>query len=171
MSYGYLYLARYCALKRFVYLVCCEVQPNLLLKRACPELPTKSKSFMNPTKKPSMILQCQEIKHGVVTAMSTITGKNLDCEVISKECKQCVQWMGKERSPEFEEWWKKHQHQCHVNFEGFSGSMDATGLLNIFQRSIKNYGIRYVEFLGDGSLLAAGFFSEGHLDTRAYTSV
>ena len=28
--------------------------------------------------------------------------------------------------------------------------MDATGLLNIFQRSIENYGIRYVEFLGDG---------------------
>ena len=28
--------------------------------------------------------------------------------------------------------------------------MDATGLLNIFQRSIENYGIQYVEFLGDG---------------------
>ena len=34
--------------------------------------------------------------YGVVTAMSTITGKALDCEVMSKECKQCVQWMGKE---------------------------------------------------------------------------
>ena len=49
--------------------------------------------------------------YGVVTAMSTITGKASDCEVMSKECKQCVQWMGKERSPEFEEWWEKHQHQ------------------------------------------------------------
>ena len=37
-----------------------------------------------------------------------------------------------------------------MNFEGFSGSKDATGLLNIFQRSIENHGIRYVEFLGDG---------------------
>ena len=37
-----------------------------------------------------------------------------------------------------------------MNFEGSSGSKDATGLLNIFQRSIENYGIRYVEFLGDG---------------------
>jgi len=74
--------------------------------------------------------------------MSTITGKALDCEVMSKECKQCVQWMGKERSPEFEEWWEQHQHQCHVNFEGSCGLMDATGLLNIFQRSIEKYGIR-----------------------------
>ena len=88
--------------------------------------------------------------YGVVTAMSTVTGKALDCEVMSKECKQCVRWMGKERSPEFEEWWEKHQHQCHANFEGLSGSMDATGLLNIFQRSVENYGMRYVEFLGDG---------------------
>ena len=66
--------------------------------------------------------------YGVVTAMSTITGKALHCEAMSKECKQCVQWMGKERSPEFEEWWEKNQNQCHVNFEGSSGSMDATGL-------------------------------------------
>ena len=71
--------------------------------------------------------------YGVVTAMSTVTGKALDSEEMSKECKQCVLWMGNERSPEFEEWWDKHQHQCHANFIGSSGSMDATGLLNILR--------------------------------------
>ena len=104
------------------------MQPNLLLKRACLKLPAKSKSFMNPTKKNLYDIAVSgdgtwrkrgfSSSYGVVTAMSTITGKALDCEVMSKECKQCVQWMGKERSPEFEEWWEKHQHQCHVNFEG-----------------------------------------------------
>jgi len=28
--------------------------------------------------------------------------------------------------------------------------VDANGLLNIFQRSVEQYGLRYLEFLGDG---------------------
>ena len=28
--------------------------------------------------------------------------------------------------------------------------MDANGLLNIFQRSVEQYGLCYVEYLGDG---------------------
>ena len=59
--------------------------------------------------------------------------------------------MGKERSSEFEDWWEKHQHPCHFKFQGSSGSIDATGLLNIFQRSIESYGIWYVKFLGVGN--------------------
>ena len=45
-----------------------------------------------------------------------------------------------------------------MNFEGSSGSMDTTGLLNIFQRSIENYGIRYIKFLGDGNNKAHSLF-------------
>lgn len=74
----------------------------------------------------------------------------MDCEVMSKECRQCVRWRGKERSPEFHEWWEGHQHECQANFEGSSGSMDASGILNIFQRSIESHSMQYVEFLGDG---------------------
>ena len=88
--------------------------------------------------------------YGVVTVLSTVTGKALDCEVMSKECRQCMQWRGKERSAEFHEWWDGHQHECHANFEGSSGSMDASGILNIFQRSVEGHGLRFVEFLGDG---------------------
>lgn len=55
-----------------------------------------------------------------------------------------------ERSPEFHEWWEGHQHECQANFEGSSGSMDASGILNIFQRSIESHSMQYVEFLGDG---------------------
>lgn len=42
------------------------------------------------------------------------------------------------------------QTEYHANFEGSSGSMDATRILNIIQRSIENYGMWYLEFLGDG---------------------
>ena len=70
-------------------------------------------------------------------------------EVTSKECRLCTQWRGKERSLEFHEWWKGHRHECHANFEGCSGSMDVSGILNIFQRSFETHSMRYVEFLGD----------------------
>ena len=88
--------------------------------------------------------------YGVVTAMSTVTGKALDCEIMSKECRLCMPWRGKEASPEFQDWWEGHQHECQANFSGSSGAMDAAGLLSIFQRSIENHSARYVEFLGDG---------------------
>ena len=76
---------------------------------------------------------------------------------MSKECMQCMQWRGKERSAEFHEWWDGHQHECHANFEGSSGSMDASGILNIFQWSVEGHGMRYVEFLGDGDSKAHKF--------------
>lgn len=93
--------------------------------------------------------------YGVVTALSTVTGKALDCEVMSKECRQCKVWRGREGSQAFEHWWEGHQHECHTNFEGSSPSMDANGLLAIFQRSVEKHNLRYVQFLGDGD-------SKGH---------
>ena len=34
--------------------------------------------------------------YGVVTALSTVIGKALDCKVMSKECRLCVPWRGKD---------------------------------------------------------------------------
>ena len=41
--------------------------------------------------------------YGVVTALSTITSKALDCEVMSKDCKECKLCRGKEESHTFQE--------------------------------------------------------------------
>lgn len=91
----------------------------------------------------------------VVTALSTITGKVIDVEVMLKNCKECTGWRGKEGTQQFQDWWEGHQHLCEANYLGSSGSMDASGLLAIFQRSVENYSVRYTEFLGDGD-------SKGH---------
>lgn len=87
---------------------------------------------------------------GMVTAMSTVTGKAIDIEVMSKECRECMVWRNKEGTQEFEDWWEGHQHLCHANHLGSSGSMDASGLLAIFQWSVEQYSLRYTDFLGDG---------------------
>ena len=88
--------------------------------------------------------------YGIVTAISTVTGKVIDIEIMSKDCKECTVWRNKEGTQEFEDWWEGHQHRCQANHLGSSASMDSTGLLAIFQRSVESYGVRYTEFLGDG---------------------
>lgn len=87
---------------------------------------------------------------GVVTALSTVIDKALDCGVMSKDCKECKLWRGKEGSQAFQQWWEGHQHKCHTNFEGSSAARDANGVLHIFERSVEQHDLWYLEFLGDG---------------------
>ena len=98
--------------------------------------------------------------YGVVSGISLVTGKVLDVEVMSKECRKCVAWKRKEGTEEFQEWWEGHQHQCHSNFQGSSGAMDAAGCVAIFERSVEQYGLRYTEFLGDGDSKAFNLVTE-----------
>ena len=87
---------------------------------------------------------------GIVSAMSIVTGKVLDIDVMSKEYKTCMMNKTQRGTPEFDAWWAVHKDQCHANFEGSSGKMEPGGCLNIFRRSIDKSGLRYTEFLGDG---------------------
>lgn len=98
--------------------------------------------------------------YGVVSGISLVTGKVLDIEIMSNECRECVAWKRKEGTEEFQEWWEGHQHQCHSNFEGSSGAMDAAGCVAIFERSVEQYGLRYTEFLGDGDSKAFNLVTE-----------
>ena len=62
----------------------------------------------------------------------------LDVEVMSKECRECIGWRGKEKAEGFENWWEAHQHKCHLNFEGSSGAMDAAGCIKILGDRLNN---------------------------------
>ena len=88
---------------------------------------------------------------GIVSVLSLATGKVLDTEIMSKECKTCLRNNRKEGSKEFDEWWEGHQHDCEANFHGSSNAMDPDGCLQIFQRSVEKHGVRYQQFLGDGA--------------------
>lgn len=74
--------------------------------------------------------------NGVVSATSFDSGKVLDIEVLSKYCLGCNK--------------NTENHKCNRNYEGFSGGMESTGVLNIFHRSEATRGIRYSKYLGDG---------------------
>jgi len=63
-------------------------------------------------------------------AMSTVTCKAIDTEVMSKECGECIVWRNKEGTQLFEDWWDSHQHFCQANHAGPSGSMDVSRQIN-----------------------------------------
>lgn len=44
----------------------------------------------------------------------------------------------------------KTAHQCKSNCTGSSGGMELAGVAAIFNRSMKQYGVRYTQYLGDG---------------------
>ena len=88
--------------------------------------------------------------NGVVTAMSD--GKGLDVHVLSKHCKRCRIREQKKGRPEYEEW--KAIHQCNIDHEKFSGSMEAAGAVEIFQCSVQKHKLVSSQYLGDGDTLS-----------------
>jgi hypothetical protein len=43
------------------------------------------------------------------------------------------------------------QHECKNNYEGTSGGMEGTEVLNIYNRALHARGICYTKYLGDGA--------------------
>ena len=87
--------------------------------------------------------------HGVVTAISTDTGKCLDFEVLSNTCNGCRYWDKCDKtSREYIQW--KARHDCKANHHGTANSMEAVGATRIVTRSELKYDIRYTQYLGDG---------------------
>ena len=90
-------------------------------------------------------------KYGVVLAVLVDTGEVVDFEVLSTHCHECRKncHLSKE-SDAFKAWKEKHEPVCQINFEGSSGGMEGAGAAEIFKRSIKKRGLKYVTFVGDG---------------------
>uniref|UniRef100_A0A1B6JFM5 Mutator-like transposase domain-containing protein n=1 Tax=Homalodisca liturata TaxID=320908 RepID=A0A1B6JFM5_9HEMI len=76
--------------------------------------------------------------NGVVTITSADTGKVIDIYSMSKYC-NCPQRTS-----------NQHLEICKANYVGSSGGMEAEGATAMFKRSETKYGVRYVEYLGDG---------------------
>lgn len=84
--------------------------------------------------------------NGVVSATSVAIGKVIDVEVLTKYCQTCVIYKHNKNKL------KQHQEggKCKANYTGVSGGMESVGAVTIFERSMKKYDVRYVNYLGDG---------------------
>lgn len=84
--------------------------------------------------------------NGIVSLTSVDTGKVMDIHCMSKYC----------LCPEKVQ--NIHNQTCTANYIGTSGGMEAEGAVTIYKRSLAQYNVRYIDYLGDG-------------DSNAYSAV
>ena len=88
--------------------------------------------------------------YGVSSIISIDTGKVLDIETMSKYCHDCSTRSKLDNPVEEESWQDKHKALCKKNYTGSSGGMESAAVVKMFNRSEPLYGVRYVNYLGDG---------------------
>ena len=66
--------------------------------------------------------------------------------MLTKFCKSCSYWNKKKSTPGYQNW--KINHVCEANH--IKSSMEASGAVSIFQRSIEKHGLRYAGYIRDG---------------------
>lgn len=88
--------------------------------------------------------------YGCSSIISIDTGKVLDIQVMSKYCHQCATRTKLHNLIEEAEWQENHKLYCLRNYTGSSGGMESAAVLKMFSRSEIQYGVRYVNYLGDG---------------------
>ena len=86
--------------------------------------------------------------NGIVSVIERINDKVVDIEVMTNDCRSCKHWEGKKSDPGYEKW--KADHDCPINHEKSSGSMEPEGAVKIFKRSVEINGLRYINYIGDG---------------------
>lgn len=88
-------------------------------------------------------------KMGAATVIGCKTGRVLDTGTRSKVCKSCDVWLKRDRTTaSFRRW--QQTHQCSLDHEGSSGSMEAEIIKDCFHSSLQKYNLRYTGFVGDG---------------------
>ena len=85
-------------------------------------------------------------RNGIVTAVCG--DKCVDVEVLTKHCNGYKMWRSKKGTPQYQCWLV--DHQCEINHETSSGSMESVEAVNMFRRSIEKKDCVYKEYLGDG---------------------
>lgn len=88
--------------------------------------------------------------YGLVAVVGNDTGKVIDVVVKSLFCSFCRQWKNDVGTLEFEDVMEGHKANCYVNHRGKSGAMEATGAIELFQRSLERRNLVYKHFIGDG---------------------
>ena len=90
---------------------------------------------------------------GFSAAIDTDFGKVLDYSLYDRVCYQCSKWPDSRRnsSPEeLQEYWARHKDLCVANYKGTSQSMESSGAVDVWKRSIDTHNLAYGTYIGDG---------------------
>ena len=82
---------------------------------------------------------------GFAAIIELITGLVLDYVIISKYCHACeckAAKVGGKTTEKFKEWYKDHENDCLIDYEGSSGGMEVRGAEILFPRSIEKHNFR-----------------------------
>jgi len=87
---------------------------------------------------------------GIVSLIGKYSNKILDTIVKSSFCNACNAWSDKVGTEEYDAWYETHEPECQVNHHGSAGKMEVDGIIEMFQRSLQNYNVKYAFYIGDG---------------------
>ena len=90
---------------------------------------------------------------GFGSAISALTKKVLDYELLNRICEKCNRWSAKRREEhpdEYRKWYDSHKANCKVNHTGSSQSMEPAAAKLIWSRSVEKRKLCYTTFIGDG---------------------
>lgn len=88
--------------------------------------------------------------NGIVAAISIDTGEIVDVEIMSRHCRMCEMKRRELEDEKFSEWYESHKSECGLNHNGTAPAMESEGVKRIFERSIAERNVRYLEYYGDG---------------------
>lgn len=88
--------------------------------------------------------------NGVTTTMLKETGKCVDISILTKVCRRCQAWDNKKDIDARAYQRFLTNHNCKANFDGSAGAMEPQGIVSIYQRSITERKLRYINYIGDG---------------------
>ena len=80
--------------------------------------------------------------------ISIDSGQCIDVDVMTKGCKSCEAMESKKYTEGYASFLK--EHDCPINHKGSAGSMEASGIVKCFQRSVKVNNLGHKTFIGDG---------------------
>ena len=90
---------------------------------------------------------------GFAAAIETDFGKVLDYSLYDRVCFSCSRWPESRRisyPEEFLEFWDSHKDHCSANYKGTSQSMESSGAVDVWSRSIEKHSLAYGTYIGDG---------------------
>ncbi|CAH0551117.1 unnamed protein product [Brassicogethes aeneus] len=89
---------------------------------------------------------------GVTSLIGYYTGKVFDILVKSSYCNDCKIWTNKLDSAEYEAWYEEHvdSGNCKANHSGPAGNIEVSAVIEMFERSVENLGVKFRNYIGDG---------------------